>query len=523
MNRLLANKALAVGILVAFSATAFLLAFTFFRRGGYSEKESYAVHVYFRDATGISWKSRVQIAGISIGEVKAITLEGNRARLDLRIKNEVDLRKDACVAKRFPSALLPDALLDTAPGSPSAPAMRSLPEAQREITCVREAVTVDALLESLSKIASDVQVVSGELARTMGGPNGSLKNIVENLQRTSASIAVTAEEGSGRIRDILVNAQEFTGVIRDVAQQDQDRYHAIARNVEDASSRLVALLDQVQRIVGEGEPDVKQSVAGIRESLDKLNRSMDEVQKVAVNIGQGKGVAGKLLADERLGEKVGTTIEGVSDYVDRLAKLKVEVNLRSEWLTQQNGSKTYAGIKLLPRPDKFYQFEIVNDPRGVDTFTNETIVTQQGGTTNTTVTSKTLNEKKLRFSAQLGKRYGPATFRVGIIESSGGAGADFHLLEDRLTLSVSMFQFDRATGVKYPNLKLWADYRFMRFLFATLGTDDLMNRWQSGRYPGGRNFSFGRDIFFGGGIVFTDDDLKTLIGAGGSAIAGAAR
>ena len=521
MNRPLLSKAFAVGLLVAVAFAAFLVAFTFFRRGGYSDDESYRVHVYFKDATGLTWKSRVQIAGIAIGEVAKISLEGNRARLDLRIRNEIDLRKDACVAKRFPSALLPDALLDTVPGK-DAVSLKALPEEQREILCVKEAITVDALLESLGKIAQDVQVVSGELAQTVAGSQGSIKEIIQNLQRLSASMADTVDDGSEKLQAILENTQEFTGTLRDVAAQDRARYHAIARNVEDASGRLVALLAQVQGIVGEGEPDVKESVSSIRQSLDKLNRSMDQVEKVALQIGEGKGVAGKLLADERLGEKVGNAMEGVSDYVDRLMKLQVKVNLRSEWLLQENGSKTYAAVRLLPRPDKFYEFELVNDPRGVDSFTNERVTTEQNGTTSTTVTSRTLNENKLRFSFQLGKRYGPATFRVGIIESSGGAGADLHLLDDRLQISTSMYAFDRPTQIKYPNLKIWVNYTFFRYLYATAGTDDLLNRWQSDRFPGGKNFSFGRDVFVGGGLVFTDDDLKTLLGAGGGAISGAA-
>ena len=45
------------------------------------------------------------------------------------------------------------------------------------------------------------------------------------------------------------------------------------------------------------------------------------------------------------------------------------MRLRSEWLAQQNGAKAYAGVRFLPRPDKFYVIEIVSDPRGVDTVT----------------------------------------------------------------------------------------------------------------------------------------------------------
>jgi phospholipid/cholesterol/gamma-HCH transport system substrate-binding protein len=523
MNRPLLNKAFAVGLLVAVCAVAFLVAFTFFRRGGYDKDDSYVVHVFFKDATGLTWKSRVQIAGIQIGEVERISLVGARARLDLRIQKDVDLHRDACVSKRFPSALLPDAILDTVPGAPPAAMLRDLPPDQREITCVNEGITVEALLESMSRIADDISVVSGELANTVAGSQGSIQDIIQNLARISSQLATTVEEGQDQVQAILDNAQAFTGTLRTVAEQDQGRYRAIAANVEDASGRLVRILDDVQKILGEDQPELRDSVAGVRQSLDRLNRSMEEVEKVVVNIGQGKGVAGKLLADERLGEKVGTALEGATDYVDRLVKLKIEVQLRSEWLWNENGSKTFAGFKLLPRPDKFYLFELVSDPRGVDTVTNETISVQDpSGNVTTTRTSRTLNEDKLRFSAQLGKRYGPTTLRVGIIESSGGAGADLHLLDDRLTLSFSMYQFDRPANVDYPNLKIWVNYTFLRYLYATAGTDDLLNRWDSDRFPGGRNFSFGRDIFIGGGLVFTDDDLKTLLGAGGSALSGAA-
>ncbi len=515
-RRILANKAFAVGLLVAVSFAAFLVAFTFFRKGGYSERESYQVHAYFKDATGLTWKSRVQIAGIPIGEVARISLQGNRARLDLRIKNEVDLRKNACLSKRFPSALLPDALLDTIAGTPDFPSMKSLPVEEREITCIKEGTTVEALLESLSGIAKDVQGLTGELRETVAGSQGSIKNIVANIEHVSAGLAQTTDEGTARIQAILRNTQEFTGTLRDVAAEDKGRYHAIARNIEEASAKINALLDTVQGIVGDKGGDVQQSVAGIRQSLDKLNRSMDEVEKVAVSIGEGKGVAGKLLADERLGNKVGTAIEGASDYVDKLVKLKLEVNLRSEWLAAQNGSKTYFGLRIIPRPDKYYILQLVNDPRGVDTITNETLTTQAGGTTSTTVTSRTVNEKRLSFTAEFAKRYGPLALRVGIIESSGGGGFDYYLFDDRLSLSAEIFQFDRPQNVTYPYMKVWANYTFLRFLFATVGTDDVLNRWRSGHYPGGRNFAFGRDVFFGGGLVFTDDDLKTLVGAIGS-------
>ncbi len=517
------NKAFAVGALVAIAGISFLVAFTFFKKGGLSERDSYAVHAYFDDATGLTWKSRVQIAGIVIGEVHKVVLEGRRALLELRIQKDIDLRRDACLTKRFPSALLPDAELEVSPGSGKSPSLRDLPEEQREIACVREAASVQKLLDSLAKITADVQVITGDLTKTVAGEKGSVREIIENLASVSRQIERTVSENGDKVGAILDNAEAFTGELRQLAETDRDRFHSIVRNVDEASARLNDVLQNVQGIIGTGKPELKESFGGLKDSLDKLNRSLGRIEEVTQKIAEGKGVAGKLLADERLGERVGNAVEGLSDYVDRLVKLQVQLELRSEWLLNETGSKAYFALKLLPRPDKYFLVEIVSDPRGVNTVTNTTVTTQdpngnQSSSTNTIV----VNERKLTFSAQIAKRYGPATFRIGVIESSGGVGSDLHLFDDHLQVSVNLYQFTRPTQDVFPRAKIWLDYRFLDHFYVTTGTDDFLNKWRAKQYPGGPKFSIGRDVFFGGGLFFTDDDIKALLTSFGSAAGAAA-
>ncbi len=526
MPRPFLNRAFAVGLLVAVTGLAFLVAFTFFKKGGYSERDSYAVFAYFDDVTGLTWKSRVQIAGIQVGEVDKVTLVGTRARLDLRIKKDIDFHTDACLTKRFPSALLPDALLEATAGTPQTQSLRDLPPEKREITCVREAASVQKLLESMSKIAADVQIITRDLTQTVGGAQGSIREIVEHLAQVARNIDRTVSENSDKLASILDNANAFTGELRGIAEQDREKYHQIAKNVAEASERLNDVLASVQSIIGKSnQPELKESVEGLRGAIEKANASLAHVEEVTKKVAEGKSVAGKLLTDERLGEKFGNAVEGVSDYVDRLVKLQVQLEFRSEWLMQQSGSKTYFAMKLLPRPDKYYLIEIVSDPRGVNTVTNETVTTlnQTTGLTNTTQTTRTVNQQQLSFSAEFAKRYGPVTFRIGVIESSGGLGADLHLLNDRLQLSVNLYQFTRPTQDVFPRAKIWANYTFLDHFYLTTGSDDFLNQWRAGRYPGGPRFAIGRDVFFGAGLFFTDDDLKTLFGAGfGSAAASGA-
>lgn len=555
------NKALAVGMLAAVAGVAFLFALTFFRKGGYSEKESYLVHAYFSDATGLSWKSRVQIAGIQIGEVVNIGLVGSKARLDIRVKNGIELHTDACLTKTFPSALLPDALLEVQPGSDATPLIVSLPEERRTITCVREATSVQQLLDSMARIAADVQLVTGDLAKTVAGDKG-LREIVENLASATGRIDDAIAKNEQNVADLIANARDFAADLREISRRDKDKIGRITSNVEDLTARLKVVAASLQEIIdpgssgrartpapaagGEGDagaagPAAPQPPAGlsgaiaqatpgeravaaeqargVKQAVDKLGSSLERLEDLLTRVGEGKSVAGRLLVDERLGRKLGNAAEDLADQLDRVFKLQIQVQLRSEWLLNQTGAKTYFGARIMPRPDKYYLLEIVSDPRGVDTVSSETITTRVGGVDTTTVSTRTLHEDKLTFTLQIAKRYGPLTFRVGVIESSGGIGSDLHLFRDTLQFSVSVYQFSRPYQDVFPRAKIFVNYYFFQHFFLTAGADDFLNSWRSGRYPGGPKFTIGNDAFFGAGLFFTDDDLKTLLGAGaGSAI-----
>jgi phospholipid/cholesterol/gamma-HCH transport system substrate-binding protein len=429
-----------------------------------------------------------------------------------------------------------------------------LPEDQRVITCIREATSVQQLLDSMSQIAMDVQMITGDLARIVSGEMG-LRQIVENLASATRRIDETIAENEQNVVDLIENVRGFSADLRDITGRDKDKIGRIASNVEELTRRLNVVAASLQEIIDPGSggggsasaapgtaaavaqasPEERERAAqqarGVRQAVDRLTGSLAKLEDVISKVNEGKGIAGKLIADERLGRKVGVAAEEIADQIDRVFKMQVQLQLRSEWLLNQTlqnegrpGTKIYFGARLLPRPDKFYLLEVVSDPRGVDSVQTETVNTRlPDQTTETMVTTTKINEQKLTYSLQLGKRYGPVTFRIGVIENSGGGGADLHLLRDSLQLSASVYQFSRAfqdvnlAGTErmlYPRAKVWMNWYFLQHFFLTTGVDDFLNRWEQGQYPGGRSFNIGTDLFFGGGIFFTDDDLKTLLGAG---------
>jgi len=137
-----------VGLLVL-AAVGFLLAFLLFVRRGTMGADTITVYAMFRDASGLGTRSRVQVAGIPVGEIRDISLVGTRARLTLRLRKDIGLRTDATLIKRTES-FLGDYLLDLQVGSPNAPLMPDGGEITHVIDkSTRQSLSLEQLLEMI--------------------------------------------------------------------------------------------------------------------------------------------------------------------------------------------------------------------------------------------------------------------------------------------------------------------------------------------------------------------------------------
>jgi phospholipid/cholesterol/gamma-HCH transport system substrate-binding protein len=502
-----------VGLLVILAGAILFFFLTFIKKGGMKEEEGVTVFAYFRDASGLNRRSRVQIAGIAVGEIIDIGLEGIKAKATIRIRRDLHVRTDATLTKRSES-LLGDYMLDLTPGTENFPDLKDGEEIKR----VLDAQGMEQLMGTLGAITADVQAVTGSLKNVLGGAQGqgSMEAIIKNLVELTATMQKMIADSASKLDQILVNVAGVSGDVKALTGKESQSISNIVNNMEAVSKDVRDVMASIKKVVGENEGDVGSSVANLKETLAKLDRSLGNIEQVTEDVKSGKGALGALVSNERLGQKIQDTVEDVADYASKLTNLEVEVGVKADYFITQSAAKTFLQLRLVPKPDKYYLIEAIDDPRGkVETTYTQTNPPNAG---DPVVQKSTVTTESIKFSAQFAKRYSFLTLRFGIIESTGGIGTDLNLairfpwysryLEDALVLKVDAFNFS-IEALRFPRLRATLRFTPFEHVYINAGMDDILNN--PNRDALTNRLISGRDFFVGGGVYFTDSDLKSIL------------
>lgn len=489
-----------VGLFALVLGAAFAGIYSFVHKGGLSKKDAIEVFAIFHDAGGLEKKSGVTIAGISVGEITDIRLSGgNLARITLRIKRDVKLKTDATLTKRSAS-LLGDNMLEVNAGSDDAPEM---PEGG-QIVNVNDRNNMQEIFESLGHITKEIETVTKSLSTTLNSQEGSISDIVKSLQST-------VDRAGATINSTLDNVQIISQQMSGMVGNEQDNVKDIVENVKVASAEAAAALKIVDQVLGANKGDVKSNVESIKDALQRLNDTLQNVKEVTDRVNHGEGTLGKLLSDNSVYNKLDDTLQGANDFISNLMKIQTHFMVHADYLFGESAAKGFFDLQLETRPDRFYLVQAVQDTRGNTnlTFTTCNPCTPLQATQLTTSTSR-----DLKWSAEIGQRWSIATLRVGLIESTAGAGVDIDLWKPYLSFSTDVFDFADYYQ-PYARVRSFVTGRVFNHIEVRAGMDDILNRPATSNAvaPQARGYTLGgREFFLGGGLFFTDEDLKAVLG-----------
>jgi phospholipid/cholesterol/gamma-HCH transport system substrate-binding protein len=472
-----------VGLFAVVTVVAGYYIYQFVNKGAGSGS-GYVVYAIMDDASGIAKHSQVRVAGIPVGNIQSVKLDGNRARIDIRINDDVPLYDDAGV-KKVASSLLGEYFLSIVPGTEG---KRELEDGDR-IKNVLGATSMDDLMGEVAAIAKDVRRVSAALADSVGSDRGqqNIKDTLQNLADVTDALNKTVRENRGSIRQIIQNVEGITN--RGAPEIDR-----ILENVRETTREvreLVALNEQNPQQSGE----VRQIIQKVNRASDSLENALANINTATERIERGEGTLGRLSKDEHLINEVEGIAEGVGSFVGGLNRVQTIVALRNDFQFLAGTVKSFVEIQIQPREDKYYSIEVVNDPRGATSIEQIDVESNRSGEFAHYREIRTVTKNALRFSVQFAQRFGPFVGRFGLKESTGGVGLDVLLFDDRFELKQDLYGFGE---VVLPRWRIHLGYEFVNRLWLLAGVDDI--------FSGTR-----RDYFVGLQLKFNDRDLKTIL------------
>jgi phospholipid/cholesterol/gamma-HCH transport system substrate-binding protein len=480
-----------------------------------SNGKGIAVYGLFRDASGLFEKSRVQTAGIAVGQIDARKLdqETAKARITIRMLPGITLYENAVVSKKSAS-LLGEYYLEIDPGTPigldhgQRREMRKLKDGDQILRVIEPTQMGDML----NDVATLLPILHDILADVRKLTSGTITDIADNINKLIESNADTLGRLLERVDTIAANVEGVTST------EAGDVKESI-KNVRQITDSIKSLVGTTQgQIAGTGNK-MQGSIDRLQNTLDNLDKSMTNIASISERIDKGEGTVGHILNDDTIARNVEDITENASGFIRSVTKLQTIVGLRTEYNILANTLKNYLSVQIMPRPDKFYLIELVEDPRGY----SNTVLTATHSSAAPFMTSiTTTTSDALRFSLMFGKQIGLGSatlgLRFGIKESTGGVGGDLYLFDDKLELSTDVFGFAQSTVGQNFRVKVSAAGELWnRTVYLVGGADDLLNYHRGEAGTGG-----GFDWFLGLQLRFNDEDLKSLLLVGGGAAAGAA-
>ncbi|NCC24489.1 MAG: MCE family protein [Deltaproteobacteria bacterium] len=494
-----AGTEIKVGLFVFAALVGLTYMTTQVSKGKVTTRDMYDVAAYFDNVSGLKENSPVEIAGIDVGLVKTIGLEGNRAKVIMAVKPGVVIHADAQVAVRT-RGVLGDKFVEIVPGSSSHPVLTQGGTIARSET----PPSLEDVLQKVGQIADDVGLVARSVSNVLGGEQGEqdLRIMIQNMRDMAVGLNGLVQSNMDAVGQIVGNLRDFSADLKQVSGANKDGVDKIVKNLEVASAEVQVTLKHMNVLLGklhEGEGPMGRLVSDQDMGQD-LKETLASLQSVSRKIDEGKGTIGRLINDDTTAEELDKALEGINKYLAKQDQFRTSVEFSPEYMSRTGDFKSYLNLKLQPAEDKYYMLSLISDPSGKREKTTKMVkYRDDGGAWHTYEEEKTeFNKDKLKFSAQIAKRWDDVVLRGGIIESSGGFGVDYYLWDDRLQFFVEAFDFRHDHP---PHLKGGGKLYFMKNFYLSAGMDDFIS-------------DDGQASFFSGlGFYFTDEDLKYILGS----------
>lgn len=235
-------------------------------------KAGHHYRLHLDDAGGLVEGNAVRIAGVQIGQIQKIGIDGNRALLELRINPDVPIFAETCASPQM-KGLLGEKFLQLRQPEAGTP----LP-ANSEIPCVDPSVDIGEALNAMNGVVDGDEALYGHVVR-----------IVKRVDTLTKAL----DEGglpSERLDRMLGDVETMLTTTKEMLAENREDLRAIVK-----ATRAHLENPKVGRMIDNGDAvlaDLRREVPGLIAKGEKLfidgDRALAKVEKLIDAVDPGK-------------------------------------------------------------------------------------------------------------------------------------------------------------------------------------------------------------------------------------------
>jgi len=268
----------------------------------------------FPTVSGLTKGAPVEVAGVVVGRVEKIELEGKMAKVRFVISKEVALFEDAKATLRTHGAL-GDKFIEIDPGTSEKEPLKP----GEVILSTYVTPDLDQLFLSLQKTAQGFADMGEALRELMGEKEtrDALKELVVNLRDSSREFKGFLANNRARLDNTISNLESFSKGLNPLLEK--------ASSGLDKMQSTLSSLEEVSQNIKEGKGTLGKLISD--ESLYKdLKDTTEEFKLFAERINRGEGTLGKLLSDDKLyteAEKTLKKVQGAMEGIEEQTPISI--------------------------------------------------------------------------------------------------------------------------------------------------------------------------------------------------------
>jgi len=300
--------------------TAAVIVILAVRLGGLGTEQRYRITAMFDDASGLVRDADVTIAGVKVGNVAELDVEGGRAKITLALRQTTAVRANDIATIRLRS-LLGDKYIEIEPGDANAPL---LTDGGRLIS-TKGTVEIDRFLAQLQPLVNDLQPESqdedspmittlrrvdrltGLLEQSLDGREQDIAALLVNLSALLQQVETSGAAEPEKIRELTAGLTEAMSSLDNLLDRQRANIDNIARDlaaisgpVAEVAPDLAANLNTLLRGLAPIAVRLEDAAGQTKQLVDRAEQLLSRWEAITAGLEQGNGTAGKLLQDDAL-------------------------------------------------------------------------------------------------------------------------------------------------------------------------------------------------------------------------------